>query len=530
MVAEVARAEIPLGPDGLWGSRNYATTPLTCLLDATGVDYYGGVISKEGGALLYTTATTILPTTARVMGGIDFWPIASSQEPVILASNGNLRRDGGNGTFTTTLTSGLTIGSTTVPVFVEGGKEAAANNRKLFVFTGSNQIKVVSGSGAAAAASMTTPATDWSAGNFPTFGFIAYQRLFVLGCASSPHMLYYSSPTNHENFTAAGSGTFLVFPGQGQYLMAGCEFKGFVVLWKYPRGIYLVDMRDPDISNANMMTQSTHVGLAGSQAWCMIDDDILFIDVSGQLNALSRIGPETYSAQNLSDLKQMRDFIASNVDTTRLWDARMVYYSYKREVHIALSSVGSTFNNRRLIIDLNRPQNVRYRWSDRDNAASLWLQQDSSKIERPFFGDSGGRIYRLDYDSKVKDGLGYTAQFQTAYTDLGHIDESLKTRDKNGKFIELIFESVGAYYLNMDVYWDEVFEGTEVIQMGDNSSGFTYTFPFSFSARGKLRSTRVPITGSGRRISLVFRNNNPNEDFKLSHCYLGFEPGAERTN
>ena len=528
MVAEVQRAPIPLGPDGLWGSRNYATTPVTCLIDANNVDYYGGIITKEPGALQFSTATTILATTDTIRNGIDWWPTASSQEPVIVAASGALRRDAGSGTFTTTMASGLVFGSTTPPMFVEGGKESAARNRKLFLFTGQQQVKVVSGSGAAAATNLSKPASDWSAGNYPTFGFVCYDRLFVMNCSSNPHMVYYSTPVDHEDFTGAGSGTFLVYPGQGQFLMAGVEFKGFIILWKYPRGIYWIDMRDPDPNNWNMGTQSTHIGLAGPLAWCMVDDDILFLDQSGQLNAISRITPETYAAQNVSDKKQMRDFIANNIDTTRLWDARMVYYAYKREVHIALTGTGSTVNNRRLIVDLNQPGNPRFRWADRDTCTALWLQQDSSKIERPFIGDDTGRIYRLDYDSKVKGSSGYNATFQTAHTDLSHLDPALATRSKDGHFIDLTYESVGAYYLYIDVYWDEMFEATYTVRMGATSSGFPYTFPFTFAQRGRLQHTRIRITGSGRRFSMVCRNPNANEDFKLSAAWLGFTPGDER--
>lgn len=140
MVAEVQRVPIPLGPDGLWGSRNYATTPVTCLIDANNVDYYGGIITKEPGALQFSTATTILATTDTIRNGIDWWPTASSQEPVIVAASGALRRDAGSGTFTTTMASGLVFGSTTPPMFVEGGKESAARNRKLFLFTGQQQV------------------------------------------------------------------------------------------------------------------------------------------------------------------------------------------------------------------------------------------------------------------------------------------------------------------------------------------------------------------------------------------------------
>ena len=134
----------------------------------------------------------------------------------------------------------------------------------------------------------------------------------------------------------------------------------------------------------------------------------------------------------------------------------------------------------------------------------------------------------MDYDSKVKGSSGYNATFQTAHTDLSHLDPALATRSKDGKFIDLTYESVGAYYLYIDVYWDEMFEATYTVRMGATSSGFPYTFPFTFAQRGRLQHTRIRITGSGRRFSMVCRNPNANEDFKLSAAWLGFTPGDER--
>ena len=533
MAQQVLRAAVPLGPDGLWGSRNYATTPKTCLLAADGVDYYGGIISREGGALRYTTATGILATTVAIVGGHDFWPTRTSQEPVIFCSNGAIMRDGGNGLFTATLATGLTASGIS-PVFVQGGQEAASLSRKLFVFTGVNTPRVIAGSGAATASGIGSPPSDWSGSNQPSFGFIAGNRLWAGGTPTNPHMLYYSQPTNHEVFTnssstGTGAGTMLVYPGQGEYLMAGVEFKGFIVVWKYPKGIYLIDTRDPNVAFWTIQTQSRNVGLCGPNAWCNVDDDILFMDTAGQIQSLSRTGPEVFSSVPVSDVKQMRDFITDNIDTSRLWAAKMVYYAYKREVHVAVTSSSGTLNDRRLIIDLNKPGNVRFRWSSRDSCEALWLQKDSDKIERPMVGDSGGRVWRLDYDSQTKEG-DYTSQFQTANMDFSDLDAGFATRDKNGKFLEITYEQTGNYTLYADIYWDERFEETVTFRMGTDTSGFTYTFPVVFAQRGRLAVARTRITGSGRRFSVVFRMKTANQDFKLADCFLGFTPGNEKAD
>lgn len=530
MTEEVVRAEIPLGPNGIWGSRNLATTPPGFLIEANSVDFYGEIISKEGGALRYSSAGGILPNNVTVLGGYDWWPSLTAAEPVIIASNGNIRKDtGNNGVYTTTLASGLS-NTQVSPVFVEGGKEAAANNRKLFIFTGENSPRVISGVAAGTAPAIATPPADWGAGHWPTFGFIYNSRLWAGGNANDPHRLYYSLNTNHEDFTSAGSGSLSIYAGVGEKLIAAADYKGFIIAFKYPRGIFAIDARDPTITNWSVQTHSRSIGLAGANAWCFIDDDLMFMDTSGQILVMSRIDQATISARSISDQEQMRDFITTNVDTTRLWAARCVYYAYKREVHFALTSPGGGgVNNFRLILDLNKPGVVKFRSSNRDICESLWLQKDSSLIERPFIGDNTGAVWRLDYDSQTKEG-GYTAEFQTGYTDFAYVDPKLATLQKNGRWLELTFEQVGAYYLYVDVYWDELFSETLTFKMGTVNFGFTYTFPFNFTQRGKLKTERARLIGSGRRFSIVVRNANVNETFRLAHATLGFVPGSERVD
>lgn len=528
MAQDVPRAPIPLGPDGLWGSRNYATTPLTGLIEATNVTYEGGVISKEPGCAQYSTATGVLATTVAILGGSDWWPTATGQEPVIMTATGTLLRDDGNGTYANTLISGLAHAQV-VPQFVECGKERTANARRLVMFTGENAPIVVRGAAAATASAIVTPPADWGAGNWPVFGVLHENRLWAGGNLNNPHSVYYSTASAHEEFVAVDAGQIYVYPGEGQRLIAGCSFKGFLVLWKAPRGIYLIDTRDPIPTNWKVVKQNTHVGIAGPGAWCLIDDDVLFVDTSGQLQALSRVTDETYAARNVSDQMQMRDFITSNIEPTRLWNTRMVYYAYKREVHISFSAPAGTTNNRRLIVDLNRPDVVRFRWNDRDVQEALWLQQDATLIERPMIGAENGIVWQLDATNYSKGATtGYTGSFQTGYTDCSHVDPLLATRNKNGRFLELTYEQVGDYLLYADIYWDEVLVETISFPMGIENTGFTYTFPMVFAQRGKLATVRKRINGEGRRFSVRFRNSNVNEQFKLSTAFLGFMPGTER--
>ena len=93
--------------------------------------------------------------------------------------------------------------------FVEGGNETASRDKKLFLFTGTNQVKVLAADGTSFS-TIDNPATDWSAPNFPSFGFIHRLWAFMKD-------RYYASTTgDHEDFyTSVSILTGTVFPGEG---------------------------------------------------------------------------------------------------------------------------------------------------------------------------------------------------------------------------------------------------------------------------------------------------------------------------
>src|SRR6266511_2590919 len=121
--------EIEIGQDGLTGTKNLSVATPKDLLDATDITYENGTIQKEGGASKYNT-TPFPNGSTSILGGWDWWPDPITQRMVIYAGNGSVYKDSGARTFPTTLASGFSA-SDIVPAFIEAGKEAAANARKL---------------------------------------------------------------------------------------------------------------------------------------------------------------------------------------------------------------------------------------------------------------------------------------------------------------------------------------------------------------------------------------------------------------
>lgn len=513
-------AEIPVGQDGLTGTKNLATAQPSELIEANNITYENGTLQKEGGAIpLNATPLTGAP---RIIAGHDWMPDPATQRTVVFCSDGKVLKDSGGGTFATTLATGLT--ATGVPNFLEGGKESAGNNRKLILITGKDTPQYLSGDGIILTAFTSVPA-DWTA-NKPVCGAIHEARAWY----AAGHNLYYSPLTDHTDVNGASSGVMPVYPGEGAEIRAIASFRGALIVWKYPRGVYFVDTSSNTIANWRVTRISSGVGIAGPRAWASTDADIIFVDESSNIQLLSAVQEfGSVTPSNLSQQSYMRPFIENTLNTGRTQFIHALYYPTKRQVHFAWSRAGQTTNNSRLVIDLMRLDKARFRYSDRDVCESLWLRLDSNNVARPASGDATGTVWLMDQSSRTKNGAGYAANFKTSNTDLSFIDPALATKRKNGDFLELVVEPKGNWNASVDIIWDGLVKQTVTFNMGTNGAvlgGFT----LGTDALGgdSVLNKRKRITGSGVRFSMNVRNSGAGEDFSIARAYLSFRPADEK--
>ena len=517
-------AELPIGSDGLYGTMNVSQVPLTALLRALNVTFENGTVQKEGGASKYNS--TAITATPSILGGHDWNHNGSVQRMIVLTSAGDLLKDSGTGTFPVTLASGLTV-SDVLARFVEGGKEAAANNRKLFIFTGKNQVQVLSADGATTS-NLATPHADWAAANQPYFGVIHEGRLWGGGNANDPHRLYYSTTGNHEDFTGGGSGSIAVYPGEGERLVAGFAFGHSIIAFKYPKGIYLIDTSDPTVANWRVDKISGKVGSAGVACAVQVEDDVVFVDNNGQFRLLSATDQSTdVGTEALDDKAEMGPFIRGNMNRAASSKWVLEYHPSKREVHCACCGTGATTNNSRLVLDFNKPGKVRFRFSDRDTCVSMWVRNVSS-VPTLYSGDNAGFVWEMDTATRSKDSAGYNGEFQTPHYDLSHVDPKLGPMIKNGKYLELVVDPQGNHNLSVDVYWDGQLHQTLQFNMGQTGVALgTFVLGTDRLGGSQVLNKKRKLTGRGRRISLVGRNSGAGQDFSISRFYLHFEVGGQ---
>ena len=520
-MAKYLIANIPIG-EGLYGNANQANIPPGGLIIADGISLAEGGFRKEGGSTRYATA---LATGLKIIGGTDWHPVDGSHRMIISANNGKVYRATGSATGVfSEIATGLNT-SISQTVFVEAGAEQIGENRKLFLFTGYHSPRYIDGD-ATSLATMTTPPSDWSdtASGAPVFGSNHFGRLFAGGNANDPHRLYYSTASDH----LVTDGTLAIYPGEGHKLVGAASFKGYLVCWKYPTGIYYVDSTDPSISNWRVERLTNSVGLANPLAFCVIENDIIFLDATGDFNLLSIVDANSKEASNITKIAHMAEWFNNNVNISSLTNARMVYYPHRREVHCALAGTGSIVNNLRVIIDLNN-EKPRYRTSYKDTCESLWISQDDAGHDQLSSGDDQGGVWILDQSARSKDGSGFNAEFRTAYSDLSYTDPSLSVIEKNFHWLELLVNPTGNYTLSITIHIDG--EATQTVDFNMGTIGAALgTFELDTDQLGGsyVLSKKKRLTGSGREISISGTNSGNNEDFDVSRILLHFTPGSSR--
>ena len=519
-------AELPIGQDGLTGSKNAARILPSHLLQADNVNYFGDTLSKEGGASKYNA--TVITDAPSIQGGWDWWPTVTNQRMIVATGNGKLLKDSGAGTFPVTLKTGMTINPSDIINFIEGGKEAAAGDRKLFILSPSNQMQVLAADGATTA-NVATPATDWAT-NFPRFGNAHDGRIWAGGNLNDPYRLYYSERTNHEVFQGGTAGSLSIFPGEGEYNVGVVSFKGLQLVFRYPVGIYAVDTQDATIANWTINKLSTKIGAAGSGAIWPLEDDVMFMDVQGNLQLLSGITEfGNLGMRSASTETNIQTYIKENFNLAQIQRIRGVLYAKKREVHIAIPGTGSTVNNRRLVVDLNRPGQLRFRSSSRDVCESLWLRRNTGGVYILTSGDDAGFVWDMDQDTKSKDGAGYNAEWQSSHDDLSWLEPSLATVRKSGKYLELVIEPLGNWNLGVDVIWDGKLHQSVNFNMGVTGAALgSFELGTDILGNSPIGNRKRRIGGSGRRLSLRGSNSGAGQDYSILRFLLHFKKSSQR--
>lgn len=444
---------------------------------------------------------TNFPGSNRILAGWDWWPSPGVHRVVIVSTDGLVRKDTyGAATFATTLKNyGGALNEGHMPSFVEGGKETAASNRKLFLFVKDQVVQVLSGDGAAMA-NIATPPADWAGANQPICGAIHEGRLWGAGNPNDPNRVYYSTTGNHEDFTGAGSGSLSIFPGEGQQIFNLVSYRGLLLVFKYPKGIYFVDTSDPTITNWKIKRVTLDAGcMTSPRAVAAVDENIVFMDSDSNIWALS--ASQNLGGISLQSISNAIDGVNIFADQTWGNSTNLVYRTSSRELF--LSNNGGL---NRLDFNGSEPRFTKHGYLEglASQSSTCWRGIDNSSQETIFastYGNTNG-LFLVDRNNGAFPMLATNNEFQTIFTDFSDIDPTLAGRRKTGEFLDIV------YTLNASTSAaNTTFQITTIwynfLNQNESANTATYTIPVTAGTGvGFLQRRRIRIAGSGLALRL----------------------------
>lgn len=509
--------QIPIAMRGLTGERNPSRVKTGDLLVANNVAFgTGSLLEKEGGSAAVTPAAL----GAEVLAGIDWWPTPSIQRDVVVLADGTIRKDDGvSGTFATTAKTGLTAGRVTL--IVEGGQESAGASRKLFFLNGADAVQVLAGDGVTTAA-IAKPPADWTGTHQPTF-MLNFRGVMIAGGNDNVlHQIYGSLGTDQEDFQSLGTWTLPVYPGKGQKLVAATMAFGRAYLFKYPNGIYWINDSASAVSGWFCQPASQQFGSAPTpHCVAQIDESVIaFVSNTGSI-VLMQEAPATLSGVTMVDLTKvlnLRQIILENFDLSKLDQVQARWYDERKQLHVTYVSLGSSVADRRLVVDFNQ-ERTRIEITDKDENTALWLRQDASNIPRPWIGDSGGTVWKLDQTDRLVGHAPYALRVTTVATDFSDVRADyagLKELER----LHVEYDAQGSFPIHVETIVDGKSKGTVDFDMSGGSAEMPLTMPATLSLDNLRRRSRS-IVGEGYYVQFVITEDGPN-DPRLARLWAEF--------
>jgi hypothetical protein len=417
---------------------------------------------------------------------------------------------------------------------VTGGNEVPNNARRLFIYSnGTSQLAMITGD-STAVTGITRPAADWTS-TYPTFGLIFQGRHFAI----LQHTLYISKLSDHTDFTTTatdgtGAATFPIFPGEGDGIIGATVFKGALLIFKKPYGMYLFQWNGSDLAtagNVSVSKVSDNFALASPHAVMQVLNDLIGGSSTGSLfsqNATNAFG--ALEAGDVLTRAQVRNYFRQNFDYSGWPKQGSAYYAEKFLGMFTGSTDQAAGNNRILMYDA-AATNPRISVETKDNPNCLWLRKDSNTVPRPFYGATDGYVYQMDQSGWSVNGTAYTGEFQTPYIDFSFLDPKFADKVKLFDFLSVTYQPVGTWPFYVDVYVDGKFIQTVTFNM-QQTAAVLGSFILDVSTLGAPTTAlelRQPLKScAGKSISFRIYNSNLNQSFTVERLTISFRESGEQ--
>ncbi len=552
---------VPLGVGGLFTDAAQCNIPATSLIQASNLTFYNGVLEKDFGSRLWNEDAAAGLSILRIQ---EFFPFPQTQrvfailryEPGVevltnfsvnwfsrgvTAGKGPLIKYDNNFTLTEVVSSDggpefLTSAGYTC--MLRCGNEVTNRPRLLFVMNGHDPVQVVTAD-QNTRSTISDPPADWSGSNQPFAGILHRNRVFAWGAKNNPHQVYASSATNHQDFTTS-SLQFSVYPGEGEYIVGGCVFRGRMFVAKYPLGVYYLVDDDADEANWYFAKFCDDFGGVSPQGWTVANDDVVLANSFGSLTSLAaafKFGD--FTTADIFHQMGVRRYTADQVRPDVVLYRDLIFYPYKRQYFAAYQSFMNPYPDRIFCMDIRNQESPKISFSDKDQPNCLALIRDNLQIQRPFYGSRNGGIYQMDQQDRwvgpstgdsglTTNQAGYLMDAQTPHMDFSQGETLLGSQVKLFDFIQLVYEPTGNWNVDILVYIDSRLMGTYTVNLSGRSN--LDQFPLTNSVvDGEVGfSDRIPIYGEGKCISLRFQQGGVGQNARLVKAYIYYRLSGQQ--
>lgn len=386
-------AAIRLGRGGLLTDQNPSDIPDTNLLIADNVDMQDGIIEKETGSARWNQVALASPIKALH----DWHPLEAVQKLIVVCLDGTVWK------YTDPETVSQITPATGAPamltvtddiLIIQGGQENPGDNKKLFLFTGNQQIQVITSDGSTYA-NLANPSADFATANYPRIGLVHANRLWVF----TDHRAYVSDDDDHEQF-ASGGFQMPVFPGDSERIIAATVFKGRLYVFKRPRGIYFLEDSDTNSVNWYFRKLSDEFGASGPAAHIDVVNDFLISNSTGSITSMRAVQEfGDVASGDIFSLLNTESYLRQQISLAGLNERRAIYWSERKLALFAFRSAGSQQNDRTFKIDYSK-QRPELTLSTKDQINAFVLRREDSQLI-PYYGANDGYIYKIGIQDRV---------------------------------------------------------------------------------------------------------------------------------
>ena len=470
-----------------------------------------------------------LGATVVIEAAIDYWPDPLVQRTVCVGGNGNLYKDadGVAGSWVTLTGSALPTGTSRVPFLYRAGQAAAAQNAIIVYCDRINRVRVLSGDGVTVSV-ITAPPADWSGSdnsvNQPGCGAIHQGYNWMAGNRNASHTVYRSLQADHQDFTTTAY-SLRVFPGVGEYISAMLTYKGVLLIWKYPEGVFAVDTSDASDTNWRVIKVGS-AGAPGPKCVVQIEDDVLWVAPDGSWHLVSATtATGSVRAEDLA-ARKLGSFARDQINLNRLQWADLIYYAHKQEVQLGCSASGQSTKTRRLHLDLARRTEIgeRWIWWDRDANETLFIRKLLG-VFIPAMGDTVGRIWEMDRINRNANNAAYTFEWWVRDTDFAEIIPGWQGKYKNLRFIQLEYDGRSAATHTVEVYRDGTLGQSALSLSLSAGSALPRDLPFTLGTESLRLTQRRRLRGRAIRTAVRGYTTAINADVSIAKILIGLEIG-----